>query len=100
LYPDIDGYRDEREAQSMPPKFRARPGIQHLREAGEEWQEEVLEDLEQTFGGDALFATVDRPDLDARHKRQEIETELIGAHHIAHDRTPLAQFGYDLDRSE
>jgi hypothetical protein len=59
-----------------------------------------LYDHEQTFGGDALFATVDRPDLDARHKRQEIETELIGAHHIAHDRTPLAQFGYDLDRSE
>lgn len=53
---------------------------------------------EQTFGEDALFATVDRPDLDARHKRQEIETELIGAHYFAHDRTPLTQFGYDLDR--
>jgi hypothetical protein len=55
---------------------------------------------QQTFGGDALFATVDRPDLDARHKRQEIETELIGTHYIQHDRTPLAQFGYEPSPSE
>jgi hypothetical protein len=51
---------------------------------------------EQTFGGDALFATADRPDLDARHKRREIETELIGAHYLARDRAPTVQFGCEL----
>ena len=48
---------------------------------------------EQTFGSDALFATVDRADLDAAHKRKEIETDLIGAHYLEFEQTPVAQFG-------
>ena len=48
---------------------------------------------EQTFGSDALFATVDRADLDAAHKRKEIETDLIGAHYLEFEQTPTAQFG-------
>lgn len=48
---------------------------------------------EKDFGGDALASFVARPDLDAQHKRLEIETELIGAHYLAHDQPPTEQFG-------
>jgi hypothetical protein len=49
---------------------------------------------EQTFGEDALFAYVNRGDLDASHKRQEIETDLIGAYYLEVEEAPLAQFGH------
>lgn len=48
---------------------------------------------EKDFGGDVLASFVARPDLDAQHKRLEIETELIGAHYLAHDKPPVDQFG-------
>ena len=48
---------------------------------------------ENDFGGDALASFVPRPDLDAQHKRLEIEAELIGAHYLAHDQPPVEQFG-------
>ena len=49
---------------------------------------------QKTFGSDALFSCVARPELELAHRRQEIETELIGAHFIQTSRSPLAQFGY------
>lgn len=49
---------------------------------------------EKDFGGGALESFVARPDLDAQHKRLEIETELIGAHYLAHDQPPTGQFGW------
>ena len=49
---------------------------------------------EQTFGEDALFAYAERSDLDASHKREEIETDLIGAYYLEVGEAPLAQFGY------
>jgi hypothetical protein len=49
---------------------------------------------EQTFGKDALFAYAERGDLDASHKREEIETDLIGAYYLRVGEAPLAQFGY------
>lgn len=48
---------------------------------------------EQVYGGDALFSYVERIDLDASHKRSEIETDLIGAHFLAVNEPPAAQFG-------
>jgi hypothetical protein len=48
---------------------------------------------EKDFGGDTLASFAARPDLDAQHKRLEIETELIGAHYLAHDQPPTEQFG-------
>jgi hypothetical protein len=48
---------------------------------------------EKDFGGDALASFVARPDLDAQHKRLEIETELIGAHYLTHNQPPIEQFG-------
>jgi len=48
---------------------------------------------EKEYGSDALVSFAARPDLDAQHKRLEIETELIGAHYLAHDQPPAVQFG-------
>lgn len=49
---------------------------------------------EDTFGGEARFAWVELPHLDATHKRTEVETDLIGAYYLAEDTAPVAQFGY------
>ena len=49
---------------------------------------------ESVFGGDAQFAYVERSDLDAAHKRKEIETDLLGAYYLATGVAPLAQFGH------
>jgi predicted GIY-YIG superfamily endonuclease len=53
-----------------------------------------LNNHEQTFGEDALFAYAKRSDLDASHKRKEIETDCIGAYYLAVGEAPLAQFGH------
>lgn len=37
---------------------------------------------EQTFGENALFAYTERSDLDAPHKRAEVETDLIGVYYF------------------
>lgn len=50
---------------------------------------------QQTFGDHALFAYAEDTTLNAAHKRVEVETDLIGAHHLAHGSPPLAQFGHD-----
>lgn len=47
---------------------------------------------EDEFGADAFCSFVARPDLDAQHKRLEIETELLGAHFHAHGQPPAEQF--------
>jgi len=49
---------------------------------------------EQTYGEDALFAYAERSDLDASHKREEIETDLIGAYYLEVGEAPFAQFGH------
>ncbi len=49
---------------------------------------------EQSFGEDALFAYVGRGDLDASHKRAEIETDLLGAYYLEVGEAPLVQFGH------
>lgn len=49
---------------------------------------------EQTFGEKALFAYAERIELDASHMRQEIETDLIGAHYLTEGKSPIAQFGH------
>ncbi len=50
---------------------------------------------EQTFGEDAYFTYAEGVHLDAPHKRSEVETDLIGAHYLAENDVPLAQFGYE-----
>jgi hypothetical protein len=50
LSPENKQYQHERTAQGMPPRQVGRPGIQLLREAGDDWEEAKLDDLAQTFG--------------------------------------------------
>lgn len=49
---------------------------------------------EQTFSDKAFFSYAERSNLDASHKRKEIETDLIGAYYLEVGEAPLAQFGY------
>ena len=49
---------------------------------------------EQTYGEDALFAYAERTGIDASDKREEIETDLLGAYYLEVGEAPLAQFGY------
>jgi hypothetical protein len=53
-----------------------------------------LREHEDTYGSKALFSFVSRPDLDAPHKREEAECDLIGAHYLACRVAPRAQFGH------
>ncbi|GAB3676804.1 GIY-YIG nuclease family protein [Halopiger thermotolerans] len=47
---------------------------------------------EDTFGSDALFSVATVEGLEAKHKRTEIETDLIGAHYLTTDQSPQSQF--------
>ena len=50
LFPDNQTYRPDRQALGMPYPQSPRPGLRQIQVAGQEWQEEKLEDLTQTFG--------------------------------------------------
>lgn len=50
---------------------------------------------EKTFGGHAIFSVACPGELAEKHKRTEIEVDLIGAHFLATSQPPIAQFGYD-----
>jgi hypothetical protein len=41
-----------------------------------------------------IFCYAKRSDLDASHKREEIETDLIGAYYLEVGEAPLARFGH------
>lgn len=47
----------ERATQGMPPRNVARPGLQVLAAAGQEWEEEKINDLAQTLGRQTLVGT-------------------------------------------
>lgn len=53
-----------------------------------------LYEHEATFGENTLFAYSEQANLVASHRREEIERDLIGAHYLGQNTTPLAQFGY------
>lgn len=55
LYPDNQTFRPDRQALGMPYPQSPRPGLRQIQAAGQEWQEEKLEDLTQTFGGGAII---------------------------------------------
>lgn len=55
LSPDTRDYRGERERQNMPPIQPPRPGLEHLAQAGEQWQSEKITDLFDTFGEGVVF---------------------------------------------
>ncbi len=47
---------------------------------------------QKTFGGDALFSVASPSGMDAKHRRTEVETDLIGAHYLVNGVPPLSQF--------
>lgn len=57
LFPDTKAYAAERAQHGMPYPQSPRPGLQHIRAAGEDWQAEKLHDLSQTFGNAAVAGT-------------------------------------------
>lgn len=69
LFPDNQTYRPERQAQTMPHPQSPRPGLRQVQAAGDEWAEEKLHDLTQTFGQPAVLG--DRRTTPTNHTRYE-----------------------------
>ena len=57
LYPDNRKFRPERHKLGMPYPQSPRPGLRQIQRAGEDWQEEKLDDLTQTFGAGAIVGS-------------------------------------------
>jgi hypothetical protein len=47
---------------------------------------------EGTFGGNALTSFAEPSDIESAHKRDEVETDLIGAHYLSLERSPTEQY--------
>lgn len=56
LYPDKAAYKHERTLLNMPDPQKPRPGLEHISQAGEEWEIAKLQDLETVFGQQAIIA--------------------------------------------
>ena len=69
LFPDNLTYRPERQARGMPHPQSPRPGLRQVQAAGDEWAEEKLHDLTQTFGQAAVLG--DRRTTPSNHTRYE-----------------------------
>ncbi|MCA9280974.1 MAG: AAA family ATPase [Phycisphaeraceae bacterium] len=57
LSPDTAAYRAERAAATMPPR-QVRPGLQALAAAGQDWENQKLNDLSDAFGRAAIVGNV------------------------------------------
>ena len=57
LYPDNTTFRPDRQRLGMPYPQSPRPGLREIQRTGEEWQEEKLDDLTQTFGATAIIGS-------------------------------------------
>ena len=55
LFPDTQQHQPERDLRSMPHRQSPRPGLRNIQAAGDEWAEEKLDDLTQTFGQAAII---------------------------------------------
>src|SRR5687768_15327982 len=76
LYPDNPKFRGDRHALGMPYPQSPRPGLRQIQQAGDEWQEEKLDDLMQTFG---VGAIVGSPYLTASNQTRFHATPLAQA---------------------
>ena len=80
LYPDNQAFRPDREALGMPYPQSPRPGLRQIQRAGEEWQEEKLDDLTQTFGTRAVIgSTYVTPSNQTRYRPTPLEQALTHA---------------------
>ena len=80
LYPDNQTFRPDRETLGMPYPQSPRPGLRQIQRAGEEWQEEKLDDLTQTFGADAVIGSAyATPSNQTRYRPIPLEQALPSA---------------------
>jgi hypothetical protein len=56
LSPDNEEYRHEREEAEMPDPHPPRPGLEQVRQAGDEWEAEKIKELIDTLGSDSVVA--------------------------------------------
>ena len=76
LFPDNQTYRPERQARAMPHPQSPRPGLRQVQAAGDEWAEEKLHDLTQTFGQPAVLG----------------DRRITPTNHIRYEPVPLGQY--------
>jgi len=55
LFPDTREQQPERDLRSMPHRQSPRPGLRNIQAAGDEWAEEKMDDLTQTFGQSTII---------------------------------------------
>lgn len=80
LYPEKETYQPERDALDMPPEQPPRPGLQEFRKAGDEWQDEVLSNMETVFGASSIIGESDPlPSGAPRYKKILLEDHLGAA---------------------
>ncbi|MCY4481281.1 MAG: ATP-binding protein [Spirochaetaceae bacterium] len=83
LYPDNRTFRPERQKLGMPYPQSPRPGLRQIQRAGEEWQEEKLDDLTQTFGAGAIVGSpYSTPSNQTRYRSTPLGHALAGAKDI------------------
>ena len=79
LSPDNATFRAERASEDMPEPQQPRPGLQLLREAGDEWEAAKLDELHRLLGSQALIGTaVPKPDGTTEFRNVALET-VIGS---------------------
>lgn len=84
LYPDNRTFRPDRQKLGMPYPQSPRPGLRQIQRAGEEWQEEKLHDLTETFGADTIIGSPYRtPSNQTRYRPTPLEQVLDGANPIS-----------------
>lgn len=70
LSPDTAAFQQERAAQGMPPRL-VRPGLQALASAGEDWENQKLNDLSDAFGRATLIGNI-RQNAQGRYEFGEV----------------------------
>ena len=83
LYPDNPTFRPDRQALGMPYPQSPRPGLRQIQRAGEEWQEEKLDDLTQTFGAEVIIGSpYTTPSNQTRYRPTPLGQALRGGNPI------------------
>jgi hypothetical protein len=77
LTPDNARFRVERDAEGMPPPQPPRPGLEHIRQEGEEWGAAKVSDLAQAFGSSAVVGRgLVHETGQTRYKEMELEEAI------------------------
>jgi hypothetical protein len=80
LFPDTQQHQPERDLRSMPHRQSPRPGLRNIQAAGDEWAEEKMDDLTQTFGQAAIIGDpYTTPSNHVRYRKIKLSQRLTGA---------------------